>query len=799
MRDLGAVLREHHRHAVSRSAVVLPGIVAVLALSLVPVASAETLTVHVDVEPVRKAGAAPSPGEPLELAVSYGGEEERTEVRSVAVPGRVAVEVPAGEVARITLSARGFWASPQVVHVDGPSAVRAVLRPTGWIAGSLRVPGGEEVPDRLRVRVRPAPDDASGKAPPGAGPVPPEGPWDCPVEEGAFRCEVPRGRLDLRLRAKGFVSHHRWSVDVPAHDTVSLGALDLRPGASIVGWVEAPAQDFQFDQVRVRVRPLAAGSAPSSRDRERRASLRLEAPVNPRGFFEVASVVPGSYEVTVEHEDFATARMAPVTVLERAETEIHRIRLEPPVELEVVLTPPAHPFRRPWYVELLQRGDVPGHLDVVEEGVSTPEGRWSRHGLAPGAYEIRVGNGHGARWATRQVTLGPGRPPVEVELPFERLEGSVRMGGEPVPATLFFGGRHGRRRIPIRSDDDGKFYVFLPRREGSWFADVVAPDLGIDVRVPGIEVRKLPGEPWAKTEIDLPDTRIFGTVVDGSGAPLGGAVVEVLGSEGETVASTHSSQGDGEFRFLGLEAGPAWLQARRVRSGRRLSSHRVAVEIRDRDEARPVRMVLFEDVEIEGLVVASHGGGVPGARVMARLDSSQRPLLSVMPSTTTDVDGVFTLRLPQGAERVILSVLAPGYAVRSLPVDVSAGRPLIVDLDSAGGTVVVSYAGGDWVPPVLRRHRTELFHPHLVAQSSALRRWAEGHGEHQGDRDRYVIPMLEPGPYTACYDVGFGVLTTGWLPPGGLPDRCTSGMLAPHAELHLTVPVPRAEEHPAAK
>lgn len=778
----------------TRSAVPLRISASVLACLLVSAAAAETVVVNVDARPT---GSAAEVAGTAEVIVSYGAEEAQTVRRSVGVPGQVEFDLAPGLMARVEAVAEGWWASPIVVHLDQPAPVHVLLRPTGWIAGHLQVPRGEEMPATLAVRVRRTPEAAVGRAASGTGLHLPEEPWRCPVEEGAFRCEVPQGRLDLRLRAEGFVSQHRWAVEVPAHEQVSIGTLELRPGASIVGWVEAPEPAFRFDRVRVRVRPLAAGAPQTSLDRERSAALLLEAKPNTRGFFEVTSIAPGSYEVVAEHEDFAPARIAPVTVLERAETEIHRIRLEPAVELEVWLSPPKHPFRQAWYVELMKKGDVPGHMDTVAEGAATLEGRWSHGGLAPGDYEIRVGDGRGSRWATQEVTLGQWRLPIEIDLPFERLEGTVRLADDPIAATLYFGGRHGQRRIPIRSDEDGKFYVFLPRQEDPWFADVIAPEKGIDVRVTGIEVRKLPGEPWAKTEIELPDTRVFGTVVDEAGGLLGGAVVEVVGPKGEDLANTRSSESEGDFQFVGLEAGSASIQARLLLSGRRLSSDRVPVEVGDREEAQPLRLVLREDFELEGLVVAPHGQGVPGAKVMSRLDSSQRPLLSIMPTATTDVDGAFTLHIPQGAQRVILSVLAPGYALRSLPVDATVGEPLLVELDSAAGTLVVSYSGGEEVPPVLRRHRTELFHPHLVAHSGTLRQWAELNGEAQGDPDLYVVPMLEPGPYTVCYDVGYGIQSTGWLPPGGLPDRCASGVLAPHGELHLTVPVPDADPRAA--
>jgi hypothetical protein len=224
----------------------------------------------------------------------------------------------------------------------------------------------------------------------------------------------------------------------------------------------------------------------------------------------------------------------------------------------------------------------------------------------------------------------------------------------------------------------------------------------------------------------------------------------------------------------------------------------VAVELDDGRDADGIRLVLREESLLDGQVISSMGLGVPGAQVLARLDKSERPLVGVMPSATTDLDGVFSLSLPQGAGRMILSVLAPGFAVKSLVVDARESRTLMIELDQTGGTLVVTYDGGDEARPALRRYATELFRPHLVASSAALLQWAEAHGELQADPERYVVPMLEPGPYTVCYDVGFAVLSAGWPPPGGLPDRCAGGILPAFGELHLSVPVPEDESSTAA-
>lgn len=766
----------------------LPSLSRLFALILIAVATSATAeTLDIRVATVEVDGVSPPSVVEVTISAEPGDLEE---TRSVKVPGRAVFDVAAGAVVRVGVDAAGWWAPAEVVRVDSRTEALLRLRPTGWIAGRFLVPEGEAAPEEVEARMR----SAAGSA----GELP-ESRWRCPVEEERFRCEAPAGVLDVRLRAKSYVSHFVWSLDVPPHETASVGVLELRAGASVVGWVEAPSRHFRFEEVEVRLQPLAAGLAETSADHRRIASLQREASVNARGFFEIVGLAPGSYALVVEHPDYAPARIASAPVYDRAETEIHRVALQRAVALEARLDPPTAPFRRRWHVELLRPGEAPGHLEIVAEGPASEEGRWQTDRLAPGQYELRVGDERGARWVSQDVTVAEGLPPVEVSLPYDRLEGTLRLGGEPLAASLYFGGRFGARRVAIPSDEEGKFYVILPRQDEPWNVEFVAPAIGLEAFVGGIEVRKSPGEPWAKVEIDLPDNRVSGGVVDESGAPISKVLVEAVAAEdGARPTSTRSSEPDGSFELRGLEEGRYLLEARHSRRGRRLSADRVSVEVDEDREAEAIRLVLRENSLLDGQVVSPMGLGVPGAQVLARLDKSERSLIGVMPSATTDADGVFQLSLPQGTGRMILSVMAPGFALKSLVLDARDGEALLIELEQTSGTLVVTYDGGRNVRPGLRRHRTDLFHPHLIAPSGALRQWAEVHGELQEDTERYVIPMLEPGAYTVCYDVGFAVISTGWLPHGGFAGRCASGVLAAFGELHLTLPVPGEETSASA-
>lgn len=587
------------------------------------------------------------------------------------------------------------------------------------------------------------------------------------------------------------MSHYFWSVEIPPQGVGSLGSLTLRVGASVVGWVEAPRREFRFEDLEVRLQPLFGSLPANAVDLHRAGSLGVDTAVNHRGFFELTGMLPGSYALVVEHPEYAPSRIAPVPVHDRAETEIHRVVLELPVRLEVQLDPPPPPYHRGWQVELQQMGDVPGHLDVVASGLASQEGLWQADRLSPGRYLLKVGDPSGARWAAQEVMVADGLPPIEVSLPYVRVEGILRLGGEPLAADLYFGGRFGARRVAARSDGEGKFYIVLPQQDEPWIVEIVASAIGLEALVGGVEPRRAPGEPWAKTEIDLPDGRVAGVVVDESGAPVPGVLVEAVAAADRARPASSRSSPDGSFELRALDEGAYYLEAVHHRQGRSLSAEPALVEVVEGSPAERVRIELLEELSLSGQVLSPAGEGVPGARVLALLDRSERPLHGVMPSATTDLDGGFELNLPRGAGRVIVTVLAPGYAIESRVVDARRAEWLPLELDPTGGTLAVSYDDGEATTPAALKFRTMIFNPHMVAPSSALIQWAELHGmRNDADVARLVIPMLKPGPYTVCYDVGFAVWSTGHLPPGGLPDRCASGELPPFGELHLTVPVP---------
>jgi hypothetical protein len=773
-----------------------------LAVTLPGAALGRTITIE-----VQRADGAP---QPTDAPKNAQGQETRAQEtaglqillpggevleRVAVVPGQVVVELPAAPV-RLQVVGEHYWSPEQVVRP--PAAEEPATAGQNTAKPETAEPTAERITERIMMELWPAVVLTGELVPPPGEPSPRElavrflggrdgGPPSgalagCPVTEGRFRCAVPSGRLDLDLRARGYLTHRFWDRALPPFVEVPLGKLTLQHGASIVGWVEAPARDFDFARCQVRVYPRPLSSTALSPRAVEALGLPQVRP-NGKGFFELTPLPPGTYLVTVEHPSYALAQVAPVEVLEGAETEIRGIGLAPPATLELAITPPHHPYRTPWQVELHQKSQVPGASNLAGQGSTDEGGGWTAGGLNPGEHFLYIVDERGSRWWYEELVVAPGHQRHEVQLPIERVEVTVRLGDEPLPATLYFGGRFGAPRIVGEADEEGKAYLFLPKQE-EWLVDVDSRDRGVTTRVYPVKPHKSPGDPWAMAEIELPDTRIEGRVMDEQGKPVPGVEVHAVGDK-PGARSTHADDPRAEFAFAGLPEGTWHLHGTLRRDGESWSSDAVVVTVAEGAPVGPVQLVVRQERALPGVVLDPAGNGAPAAEVIGRMEPGPGLSNFRLPSAKTAVDGTFTLHVPAAARGLQLSVFAPGFAASQLRVDAAGTEILPLTVTPEGGTVVIRYAGGEGVSPLSRRARTVLFHRHMLPSGGFLADWAEVYGVRQEDPSRFVIPHLAPGPYTACFDVG----SLSGLPPAGDP-RCVSGELSAYGELELRLSLP---------
>lgn len=743
-------------------------------------AGAGAVSVSVEVEMCRGCAASGS----LEAQVTLRRPDSAVEAptKTIRVPGTATFEVEGGAGWTASVAAPGFWSRPGVVVPTGPET-HLELWPAGRVEGELAAAPGMIVPESLTARF---------EAVPGASTPLPRASVVCPVLQRRFRCDVPAGLLDLRLRARGFISQYRWGVKVPARRALDVGVLDLRPGASLVGWVQVPGRE-KAEDCRVELRPQAAGSASSPTDEARHGRIR-QAAVSSRGFFELDGMAPGSYRLTVQHPHLATATVGPLGVLFGSETEVDPIRLQPPIRLEAHLHPATDPYGSRWTVDLLREGAAPGSSESVATSTASAEGVWRAPGLSPGHYFLRVAGSHNARWAYQALEAVPGMAPVEVDLPVVQVEGEVRLGKEPLEALIWFGGQNGARRIAARSQVDGRFSVALPPQQAPWYVEIYNQPRAVTARFFDVDVRKSADQPVARVRFELPDTLVKGRVVDENEQPVPGAFVDAFGSAGPLDQAKSRSAGEkaavpGEFEFRGLRPGTWRLMADAAGGTAGLVSDPRSVELTAGRAEEDLRLVLRRRIELSGEIVDPSGQPVAGADVEGLPELASGPYIGWQPHATTDSAGTFTLQLPDSTTAVELTLLAPGFAVRQLRVDPRNTEPLVLTVEQVAGTLVLLYPEapekGD-PSPVVRRLRTTLFHDYRIPID--LANWAYLQGVAESVPERFVVPMLEPGHYVACRAAGDAPL--GAEVAAALAGSCASGDLTPQGELVLQLPKP---------
>lgn len=721
-------------------------------------------SLHISVEVVGKAVQGKPVSGTLRFVHQAGGGSGTTPLDPLEfpfeAPGQKELPVPSDKAWQVELLSEGYWSEPQAVPAGNRmEEVRLRLFPLGHIRGKLVRPDTGALPSSVTVGVQ------STANQPGKGEAL-DATITCPVREGALDCPIPAGRVDLRLRAEGFTPLYLWDLNLPARESRDLGRLRLQRGASVVGWVQ-DEDGKPASGVRVELAPNHVGSALSivvSRELER---MKLEAKSNEKGFFQLTDVSPGRYVLRASKDGFAPVRVQPVDVRPDLEAEvIEKLRLARPVVLEVTVDPPFEPYGKPWEIELLRRSSPSEQPTDRIAGKISREGTWRSPGIPPGTYELGILGDLGTRWHSESLEIEPGEPPLHVEIPVLRIKGTVSIGDEPFPATVWLG--HEGRNLRFDTDVDGSFEGLLPE-EGTWRVELRSTEEGWRIYLDPVEI-KPPGKNLAEVKLEVPDTRLAGEVVDPSGRPVPGASVGFF--SGQRKSSDDRTNEDGEFETRGLLPGPLIVSARHEM----LESESVLVQLAEGVENPRLRLVLRGSRIVEGRVV-SQTGAVPGARVMAW------PLLAGSPGQSiaeyvTGPDGSFSLEVWGESALLNVLVLAPGHALRMTTMLAEPGHKPEIAVDSQGGTLVFELSEGGPLPLLVRNG---VFIPLQLLDS-----WVNAQRARSKDPRRIVVPQMEAGPYSLC--AGAGVVSS--LQQGGEPPaaRCVSGVLSPYGELVLRSP-----------
>ncbi|HEX2252169.1 MAG TPA: carboxypeptidase-like regulatory domain-containing protein [Thermoanaerobaculia bacterium] len=715
----------------------LQGLVVLAALSTAPAGAAE-LTVRLD-------PAAPAVTEVRLVPRSGAGETIRRSVPASTTEAHFSSLAPG--LWSVQVLTAGRWAPDQVLALreGSPAEVVVPLFETAQLEGSFAAPAGVAADAPLSLRLTGVEVGRRGSS----------FLVDCAIRDDRFSCLVPAGRWDLRLRLPLHASHHRWGVHLPPHRARDLGKITFRPGGSVVGWAPTCAEMQPGKSCRASLLPWL-GDEDSAQEKAFAEALRIDSKVDERGFFELTGVAGGTYTLLVEAPDEAAfGRLFPVRIHDGMETEIARpVALEPLLELEISVEPALDLGGGTWAFELQELG-VSGHpRGTVAEG-NLREGHWSRKGIPPGRYRLLLRAKDGSRWLAEDLQVSSASRIFHFRLPLVTIEGTIALGDAPLAARLWFGGEHGARRIGTISDDEGRFQVTVPEA-GPWRIAVLSMDRTIH-RTLEADVPEPAGEAAVELDLELPDTRISGSVVDASGRAARSAIVTLLDPVRAERPVVLRADAEGRFSSRGL--GPGRIQVF-ARQGDALSEQ-VEVVLSQAVPERDVALTLRETRTVRGFV-RSPTGPVAGAEVLGYSHDTLAGSLQV-----TGADGGFTLRTGADTHLVNLVVLPPGRTFTALRLG-ARDEPVVVPVEDRGGTLV--FPGGFAALDALDRKpggRLLLYAQGVAVDLDTLRQWGSTQGALGGIVDRdggTALPQMGPGSYALCR-----------VPAGVLPDPTTVG------------------------
>jgi len=700
--------------------------------------------------------------------------EQRIEVQ---VPGSVEVDVEPGKLWRFEIEDESLW-SPGTTIFASPQlkSVSVDLHPSSTLSGKLEVQKKKKKPEELKIRFMSS--AAEGLIA--------ENTESCRfTEESRFLCRIPAGKMNLRLRATGFVSKYFWDVTMRAGQEWDLGLLSLERGASLTGTVETENGSLLTKAARLELRPQRSRAPRDSREETRSGLLAERYPIGEHGFFHIKGVAPGTYVLTAHQEGFAPAVLAPVGIFPNAESEIREpLLLQRPLEFEAVVIPPVDGQGRPWVVKLLSEGLYPGYLDTVEQQQLPESGVFTVGGLAPGRYYLNVSDAEGSRFANEALDISRDSNSTLIELALVEIEGEVVLDGEPLAAELWFGGRYGKLKVKISSNAQGWFEGILPEA-GTWQVQVHSEVPKVrrileDVKVPQPEN----GQP-VLVELLLPKTSIAGTVIDQFGKPIKAqSLITAMNLEhGPSSIVQQRTDQEGEFEFKALEHGAYRLTAEALVEGLSASSEPTSVILSKEREAVQIELVVKESKKVKGFVVSSNGA-VVAALVQVRPLAGGRSLTQSWPESVTDAAGKFEVSIPSNSGQLEILVAAAGHELKAFTVfSPFEQQSLRLEVENLGGTLELTRGGstsldeGAVLPVVFQNGR--------VIGPLSLSKWASSNGEPNHDPSRLVVPRMAAGEYFACLLESSELLAMVWALVAPNPDKCRGGYLQPHGRLEI--------------
>ncbi|HMB54626.1 MAG TPA: carboxypeptidase-like regulatory domain-containing protein, partial [Thermoanaerobaculia bacterium] len=427
----------------------------------------------------------------------------RTDEGTVLYP--LAARSLAEGTSTVTCRGEGIWCPEIAVRGDGDPLTLPVFRSmtlTGLLAGRVATPVTEGT---VQGVVR-KPD----------GRVVAEVNDDLAVTDRKFSFTGPRMPLDLRFAFEHAAPVYRWVPEPGAGGEpvaelapkMDLGVLNLRPGGSVSGWTYGRDDDLPLAGAEVAAFPATSDRVPTALRTVRSTS-------DERGFFQLHGLEAGFYRVEIQSPDRVAEVLEPVAVEAASETVVGKVLLAPPLTLAVHVDPSVHPDGTPWKIILSaldQRDDeAPTVVRASDDGFAEVER------MRPTRYRVDLGRELGESLHRQTLDL-VGDETVTLRVPVAQVTGHVRLGGEPIVATVVLEAGN-TDRVEVEIDEDGRLDGWMRRPERPWLMATVSWREGDETRRRLVEVVPTLDDDLVEVEIELPAGSVYGSVVDSEGNP----------------------------------------------------------------------------------------------------------------------------------------------------------------------------------------------------------------------------------------------------------------------------------------
>jgi hypothetical protein len=242
-------------------------------------------------------------------------------------------------------------------------------------------------------------------------------------------------------------------------------------------------------------------------------------------------------------------------------------------------------------------------------------------------------------------------------------------------------------------------------------------------------------------DVRLPDTLVFGRVLNEQGEALPGAEVTF---ESATAVVDAETSAEGRFETRALPEGRLQISARAFTPQGKLLSEDTVFDLSEAQPVGPIDLVVRATKPLVGRVESLRGPVVGGAVLVF----SQVPRIGAGAVARTGLDGGFSVAVPGQALRLTAIVSPPGRALKAFNLP-AVTEPVVLHVPEEGGGLELELPmEADLARQeelVLVIHQDGLYIP-----GSDLLRWAMGHGVSMYEGRIVRVPQLAPGWYEAC-------------------------------------------------